>query len=151
MWKMFSLLLVATFVMAPALADENMRKCLADRVLISNAKIDDVALSDELRFDLLNNLAWPIVGIRFRYSIKSGSDQWKPWLEKDDAIEIIGGVKPNVTVSIAVAIQSIPKDLKPPITVEIKLLDVADSQKRQVLNDVQMPLWAKVPSTEVCK
>lgn len=151
MRKIFSLLIAAIVLAVPASADEGKRKCLADRVLISNARIEDSLVGDELKFDILNNLAWSIAGIRFQYSVNAGSDQWQASLEHDEAIEVIDGIKPNQSVSISLNAAGIPKDVAPPLIVKIAILDVTDSQKRQMINDIPMPNWEKTPSPEVCK
>ncbi len=151
MRKILTLLSAAAFVVAPASADENLRKCLAERVLLSNAKIYDMLLGDELGFDIRNDLAWPISGIRFRYSVNSGGGAWEAALEAEEAIEIIEGVQTGQSVSVSLPVEGIPKDFPQPFLVEVILLDVADSQKRQVINDVQMPNWEKASSPEICR
>lgn len=79
---------------------EAQQQCLSDRVVISNAHVEKGDYSNNLTFDITNNLSFAISGVQFEYVVKQ-EGRSVPISKEDGSFSVSGGVEPGETKSLS--------------------------------------------------
>lgn len=76
------------------------QQCLNDRIVISNAHVGEGDYSNNLTFDVTNNLSFAISGVQFEYVVKQ-EGRSVPISKDDSSFSVSGGVEPGETKSLS--------------------------------------------------
>lgn len=83
---------------AEALATQ--QQCLNDQIIISNIHVQKGDYSNNLTFDITNNLPFAISGVQFEYVVKQ-EGRSVPISKDDSSFSVSGGVEPGETKSLS--------------------------------------------------
>ena len=114
-----------------------LRQCIQERVIFTNAVVEQGSFGHTIQIEVTNGLSWAIAGIRIGYTITSAGRS-VPWEQDDFALSISGGIEPGETRTVRTSIQRIHSDAPSDLMVDVEVLDVADPQFRQLLRDVRV-------------
>ncbi|NSX54085.1 hypothetical protein [Parasulfitobacter algicola] len=76
------------------------QKCLDERIIISNISVGKGDFSNNLTFDITNNLPFAISGFQFEYVLKQ-EGRSVPINKDDSSFSVSGGVEPRETKSLS--------------------------------------------------
>lgn len=76
------------------------QQCLNDRIVISNIHVEKGGYSNNLTFDITNNLTFAISGVQFEYVVKQ-EGRSVPISKDDSSLSVSGGVEPGETKSLS--------------------------------------------------
>lgn len=79
---------------------EAQQQCLNDRIVISNVHVEKGDYSNNLTFDITNNLSFAISGVQFEYLVKQ-EGRSVPISKDDSSFSVSGGVEPGETRSLS--------------------------------------------------
>ncbi len=76
------------------------QQCLNDRIVISNVHVEQGNYSNNLTFDVTNNLSFAISGVQFEYVVKQ-EGRSVPISKDNNSFSVSGGVEPGETKSLS--------------------------------------------------
>ena len=79
---------------------EAQQQCLNDQIVISNIHVEKGDYSNNLTFDITNNLSFAISGVQFEYVVKQ-EGRSVPISKDDSSFSVSGGVEPGETRSLS--------------------------------------------------
>ncbi|WP_157970916.1 hypothetical protein [Pseudogemmobacter bohemicus] len=78
----------------------DQQNCLNDRIVVSNIRVEKGDYSNNLEFDIKNNLAFAISGVQFEYVVKQ-EGRSVPINKDDGSFSVSGGIEPGETKSLS--------------------------------------------------
>lgn len=79
---------------------QSQQQCLQERIVISNIRVTKADYSNNLSFDITNNLPFAISGVQFEYVVKQ-QGRSVPINKDKSSFSISGGVEPGETKSLS--------------------------------------------------
>lgn len=113
------------------------RSCIAENVALTDIEFEDVGYGQwQFYADVTNDLDGAISGLRVSFRLKA-PERAVPWLADDATQSIPGGVEPGETRDgIFITNTSVPRDTPTDVVLEMTVVDVADADGNQFVNDV---------------
>lgn len=127
---------------------ELLQVCLQDHVEIKDARIELGRTGTTIAFSAANNLEWPVSGIRVRLEVVS-EGRAVAWEESTHAISIPGGIEPGEVRDLAFTAR-LPAATPDDATARLTLLDVADAQRRPLVQSSFVMGWDAQRSPQAC-
>lgn len=127
---------------------EKAQACLQENVQLQGARIEQDTFGSTIAFTAHNDLEWALSGIRVQLVVAT-EGRSVPWEESTHAISIPGGIEPGETREMAFNTRlpnATPNDAQARLTV----LDVADADKRQLVQDARVSGWSADRSERIC-
>jgi hypothetical protein len=129
-------------------AQVSVLECLRKAVSVQDVTVEQGDYSRILNVEIANHLPWPIAGIRFHYEVRT-EGRAVPWAEANVPLGIDGGIEPGEVRTVGTTL-FISDEASEPFTTTVTISDVADQDKRQLINDVRVSGWSEQPSTRSC-
>jgi hypothetical protein len=123
--------------------------CMREKVVIANAKIVKSDFGQNIKLKVTNKLNWAISGIGVEYIVMSEGRK-VPWSREKFYLSIDGGIEPNETRSISTT-AFISNEAPDILTVSATVLDVADSEKRQLIKATSIAGWSDDKTILKCR
>lgn len=127
---------------------EKAQACLQENVQLQGARIEQDTFGSTIAFTAHNDLEWALSGIRVQLVVVT-EGRSVAWEESTHAISIPGGIEPGETRDLAFTAMlpnATPNDAQARVTV----LDVADADKRQLVQDTRVSGWSADRSERIC-
>ncbi|WP_084421261.1 hypothetical protein [Henriciella litoralis] len=127
--------------------------CIQTRLPISNISVSDVQRNDMLRyvtvtFDVTNNLTFPVAG--FTYDLELLNEGADTPFYNDRALREVPEIAAPGDIMTATTSAALPRDMEPPFTAQIAIVNVGDEDRRPLFNETGVSGWADTLSDEVC-
>ncbi|RBW63036.1 DUF6694 family lipoprotein [Ruegeria sp. A3M17] len=108
------------------------QKCLDERIVISNIRVEEGDFSKNLAFDITNNLPFAISGVQFEYVVKQ-EGRSVPINKDGSSFSVSGGVEPKETKSLTYYYHG-PMGDAGKTFVETKMINAFDAVELPLLN-----------------
>lgn len=129
---------------------ELLVECLQSRLPVTNASVVRGPYERILTFTVANNLPWAISGVLVAYDITS-KGRTVPWSSDNGSQSIAGGLEPGETKELTYPLSLFPSDAPDDLSVVARVVDVGDSQQRQLVRDVHIVSWSDELSDQTCE
>lgn len=124
--------------------------CLQSHLPVTKANVVRGQYDRTLSFTVRNNLSWAISGVRVSYDITS-TGRTVPWSSDTGVRSIAGGLEPGETKELTYPLTFFPSDAPDDLAVMLRIVDVGDSQQRQLVGDVRIIGWREELSDQTCE
>lgn len=128
---------------------EKAQACLQERVQLQGARIEPDTFGSTIAFTARNDLDWALSGIHVQLVVVT-EGRSVAWEESTHAISIPGGIEPGEMRDMAFTAR-LPNATPNTAQARLTVLDVADSEKRQLVKDVTVMGWSDERSDRVCR
>lgn len=127
---------------------QGLEACLQEHVAVAGARIEPASFGSTIAFTATNNLDWPISGIRLQLEVVS-EGRAVAWDESTHAISVPGGIEPGELRELAFTAR-LPNSTPDNARVNLTVLDVADAQRRQLVQSSRVIGWGSERSPLQC-